>query len=123
MNSQDLKDAFDLVLFIADEEDLSEDYKELLINNWNRSLKSAREEGISLNLAMTIRRSDHGRKVDPKYKNNTIIVGKTQEGNLLCLDGNHRLRDHIKKQSKSIMALIIDISWLEDADGMEFDFP
>lgn len=124
MFSSDVEDAFRIVRLIADvEEDETDNIYQKVKKNWEKVLAKSREEFIDLSLALTIRRSHHERVVSKKHLNNPIIVGKTREGNLIMLDGNHRLHQHIENLNEQIPAIILDISWLEDADDMEFDRP
>jgi hypothetical protein len=123
MYTSDVEDAFQLVCIIAGVEDNPSDQEfNKLRNKWKKALAQSKEELIDLLLATTIRRSFHGRVVLKKHLNNPIFVGRTKTNALIALDGGHRLKQHIENQNEFIPAIIVDISWLDDADDMDFNY-
>jgi hypothetical protein len=90
---------------------------------WESAVAKAKEVVIDFAKAESVRRSNHGRSVRDEHMENPVILGKTMTGALVALDGSHRLMRHIENQSPAIRAVVIDISWIEDADDMDFDLP
>lgn len=121
MNNSDLEDAFQLVLVIADCEDSSDSYGQKIRSNWEKSLRSKKEIIEDYTFLKKVKHKTHGRSFPEKYLNNPIIIGQTVQGVLIALDGNHRISQHLKKESPQVSIILLDISWLEDADDMDFD--
>lgn len=121
--NSDFEDAYSLVLVIADVEDESSSFAKKIRQNWESAVKMAKEEIIDSSFAEKVRRSNHGRKVLKQYLNNPVIIGLTSSGSYIALDGSHRLIEHIENQNNQIRAYIIDISWLDEADDMDFELP
>lgn len=125
MYTSDSEDAFSVVAIIAnmEESDASDSYYRKVRSNWEKALSQSEIQSIDLLTAKSIHRSFHGRSVPEKYLNNPVFIGKTNSGRLIALDGSHRLKQHIELENDRIPAIIIDLSWLDDADDMDFDFP
>lgn len=120
MNS-DFEDAYEVILVIADCEDYEDSYGRKIKKNWEKCLKNKQELTEDFTFLKKVKHKTHGRKVSKEYLNNPVIIGKTQEGSLIALDGNHRISEHLKLESPQVNIILLDISWLEDADAMDFN--
>ena len=120
MYYNDIEDAYQVILLIADVQEGDSQYEKTIRSNWEKALRQAQAEIFDSSMASKIRTANHGRVPEPQYLNNPVVVGKTKENNLIALDGSHRIIEHLNKQSQRISVIIVDISWLDDADCMEF---
>jgi GNAT superfamily N-acetyltransferase len=121
MRSSDIEDAYRVALVMSGAEGRAEEAR--FRKRWESAVAKAKEVVIDFAKAESVRRSNHGRSVRDEHMENPVILGKTMTGALVALDGSHRLMRHIENQSPAIRAVVIDISWIEDADDMDFDLP
>lgn len=121
MYYSDIEDAYQVVLVMSGIEDNDEEL--LFRKQWENALKRAKNTTFDFNEIEKVKRCDHGRSVHSKYLENKIILGQTKAGHLVALDGSHRIKEHLKRQSPHIEAVVVDISWVDDADDMDWDYP
>jgi hypothetical protein len=121
MYTSDIEDAYQVALVMSGIEEDSAEQK--FRKRWEVAVRAAEQTTIHYSEIENIRRTDYGRDVAVEYLNNPIILGRTKTKILVALDGSHRLFAHQVQKSQNVSVIIIDISWIEDADDMDYDLP